>query len=58
MGDLQRMENGNTVIGFSTQGVLQEVDASGTLLQEWTWPIGASFGYIQKRKTLYGPPPR
>jgi hypothetical protein len=58
MGDLQRMENGNTVIGYSTQGVLDEVDANGNLLQEWTWPIGASFGYIQKRKTLYGPPPR
>jgi len=58
MGDMQRMENGNTVIGYSTQGVLQEVDSGGKLLQEWTWPIGASFGYIQKRKTLYGPPPR
>jgi hypothetical protein len=58
MGDMQRMENGNTVIGFSTKGVLQEVDKDGKVLQEWTWPIGASFGYIQKRKTLYGPPPR
>jgi hypothetical protein len=58
MGDLQRLSNGNTVIGYSTQGVLHEVSSSGTLLLEWKWPLGASFGYIQKRATLYGPPPR
>ena len=58
MGDLQRLSNGNTVVAYSTQGVLDEVDASGTLLQELEWPLGASFGYIQKRATLYGPPPR
>jgi len=38
--------------------VLQEVDSSGTVLQELDWPIGASFGYIEKRATLYGPPPK
>jgi len=58
MGDVQRMENGNTIVAYSTQGVLNEVDSTGKLLEEWTWPVGAAFGYIQKRKTLYGPPPR
>jgi hypothetical protein len=58
MGDLQRLSNGNTIIAFSTQGYLEEVDASGALVQTLDWPIGASFGYIQKRATLYGPPPR
>jgi len=58
MGDVQRLPNGNTVIGFSTQGDLREVDASGKVLQELTWPAGASFGYIEKRATLYGPPPK
>jgi hypothetical protein len=58
MGDVQRMPNGNTVVGFSTKGVLHEVSADGTLLQSWTWPAGATFGYIEKRTTLYGPPPR
>jgi len=58
MGDVQRLPNGNTVVGFSTQGVLQEVDSSGKVLQELTWPAGASFGYIEKRATLYGPPPK
>jgi hypothetical protein len=58
MGDVQRLPNGNTIVAFSTQGVLQEVDSSGTVLQELDWPIGASFGYIEKRATLYGPPPK
>jgi hypothetical protein len=58
MGDLQRLPNGNTVIGYSNKGVLQEVNADGILLQEWTWPLEASLGYIEKRATLYGPPPR
>ncbi|MBN2576485.1 MAG: aryl-sulfate sulfotransferase, partial [Deltaproteobacteria bacterium] len=58
MGDLQRMPNGNTIIAYSTKGVLHEVDKNGTLLQEWTWPSGSSFGYIEKRATLYGPPPK
>jgi hypothetical protein len=58
MGDVQRLPSGNTAIAYSTKGVLQEVSPDGTLLQEWTWPLGASFGYIEKRATLYGPPPR
>jgi hypothetical protein len=58
MGDVQRLPNGNTIVAYSTQGVLHEVDSSGTLLQELNWPLGASFGYIQKRATLYGAPPR
>ena len=58
MGDVQRMDNGNTVVAYSTQGVLHEVNAMGQLLQEINWPLGGAFGYIQKRKTLYGPPPR
>jgi len=58
MGDLQRMPNGNTVIGYSTKGVLHEVGGDGTLLQTWMWPGGATFGYIEKRATLYGPPPK
>jgi len=58
MGDVQRMPNGNTIVGFSTKGVLHEVDANSKLLQTLTWPLGASFGYIEKRASLYGPPPK
>jgi hypothetical protein len=58
MGDLQRLPNGNTVMAYSTKGVVQEVDSSGTVLTDWSFALGAEFGYIEKRLTLYGPPPR
>jgi hypothetical protein len=58
MGDVQRLANGNTIVAYSTKGVLEEVNASGELLQQWSWPIGGAFGYIEKRKSLYGPPER
>jgi hypothetical protein len=58
MGDVQRLPNGNTAVGYSTKGVLHEVDANGTLLQELTWKNMTQFGYIEKRASLYGPPPR
>jgi hypothetical protein len=56
MGDLQRLPNGNIVIAFGGKGVIQEITSSGTVLQEMR--TQANFGYIQKRMTLYGPPPR
>ncbi|HEX6272892.1 MAG TPA: arylsulfotransferase family protein [Polyangiaceae bacterium] len=58
MGDVQRMDNGNTIVAYSTQGVVHEVDEEGRLLQEVNWPLGGAFGYIVKRPTLYGPPSR
>jgi hypothetical protein len=58
LGDVQRLPNGNTIIGYATKGVLHEVDKNGTLLQEWMWPAGGAFGYLEKRASLYGPPPR
>jgi hypothetical protein len=58
MGDVQRLENGNTIVAYSTVGVLQEVSPSMEVLEELTWALGGAFGYVQKRKTLYGPPPR
>lgn len=58
LGDVQRLPNGNTIIAFSAQGVIHEVDADQNLLQEINWPIGGAFGYIVKRPTLYGPSPR
>jgi hypothetical protein len=58
LGDTQRLPNGNTIVAYSTQGVLHEVDAQGNLLQEIVWPLGGAYGYIHKRASLYGPPPR
>ncbi|HEY7376648.1 MAG TPA: aryl-sulfate sulfotransferase [Polyangia bacterium] len=56
MGDLQRLANGNIVIAFGGKGVIQEIKPDGTVLQEMK--TTTNFGYIQKRATLYGPPPR
>lgn len=58
MGDVQRLSNGNTIVAFSTAGALHEVDSTGNVVQELAWPLGASFGYIEKRASLYGPPPK
>jgi hypothetical protein len=46
------------VIAYSTKGALHEVSPAGAVLQTWLWPGGATFGYIEKRASLYGPPPR
>jgi len=56
LGDAQRLPNGNTMVDFSTKGTIQEVDAEGNVLQEIK--TTTNFGYLQKRATLYGPPPR
>jgi hypothetical protein len=59
MGDVQRLENGNTLITYATGGEIREVSASGTLLQ--TIKVSGSgnlVGFSEKRKSLYGPPPR
>ena len=58
MGDVQRLANGNTIVAFSIKGAMQEVDAGGSILSDWNFPLAAEFGYIEKRATLYGPPPR
>jgi hypothetical protein len=58
MGDVQRLPNGNTIVAFSTKGVLQEVTANGSVVQSLSWPTGTAFGYVEKRATLYGPPPK
>ncbi|HEX5074539.1 MAG TPA: aryl-sulfate sulfotransferase, partial [Gemmatimonadaceae bacterium] len=56
MGDVQRLWNGNLVVAFGGKGVIQEIKPDGTVVQEMR--TTTNFGYIQKRQTLYGPPPR
>ena len=60
MGDVQRLDNGNTVIVYSTAGTIHEVNSSKTVLQTliWSGVSSAGTGYFAKRKTLYGAPPR
>jgi hypothetical protein len=36
LAGVQRIPGGNTIIAYSIEGVLHEVDASGVLLQAWS----------------------
>ena len=58
MGDVERLPNGNTIVAYSTKGVLHEVSSTGTKLQTLMWTSGQTIGYIEKRASLYGPPPK
>ena len=55
LGDVQRLPNGNTLVVFSNDGLIEEVDSSWTVVQTLE---ASSFGYADWRETLYGPPPR
>lgn len=55
LGDVRRLPNGNTLVAYSTSGVIHEVNAAGALVQTLTWPLGGAFGYVEHRPTLYGP---
>jgi len=56
MGDLQRLWNGNIIVAYGGKGIIQEIKPDGTVVQEMK--TTTNFGYIQKRQTLYGKPPR
>jgi len=51
---VQRLSNGNTIITYSTSSLIQEVDASDAVVLEVKGP--GSFGYVEFRDSLYGPP--
>ncbi len=53
-GDVQRLSNGNTIITYSTSSLMQEVDASDSVVLEVKG--SGSFGYVEFRESLYGPP--
>jgi hypothetical protein len=55
LGDIQRLPNGNTLITFSNNGRMEELDPSWNVVQTLT---ASSFGYANWRETLYGPPLR
>lgn len=54
LGDVQRLENGNTLVTYSVSGVIQEVNGN-QVVQQFTTD---SLGYSMYRPTLYGPPPK
>jgi hypothetical protein len=55
LGDVQRLPNGNTLVTFSNNGLIEELDPSWNVVQ--TLSVSA-LGYTDWRETLYGPPPR
>ena len=56
-GDVVRLENGNTLVAYSTAGQVVELTPDGEIAQRLEWSPGGSIGYVQKRASLYGPPP-
>ncbi len=58
LGDVQRLPNGNTLVTYTTSGLMHEVDPDGKLVRSLAWDIGGATSYTQYRDSLYGPPPR
>jgi hypothetical protein len=64
LGDTQRLPNGNTLIVYSTQGLIDEVSPDSVLVQSLKTlsmagsQVTSSVGYANFRETLYGPPER
>jgi hypothetical protein len=54
-GDVQRLDNGNTLVTYSAAGVIEEVSSDGGVVERTTASTGV--GYVSKRPSLYGPPP-
>ena len=55
LGDAERLPNGNALVTNSFAGEMQEVDRAGRIVQTFT---NTTFGYVDFRTSLYGPPPR
>lgn len=56
LGDVQRLENGNTLITYSNASWIYEVDSDGQIVQ--TYQSEDPLGYMMHRDSLYGPPPK
>ena len=54
MGDVQRLPGGNTLVTYTTDGTIVELDSSWNEVQTFS----SRFGYSNWRPTLYGPPLR
>jgi len=56
-GDVQRLDNGNLLVTYSSSGVIQELGPDNTVLQSFSFPIGGTLSYMEKRRSLYSSPP-
>jgi hypothetical protein len=53
LGDVQRLENGNTHINWSVQGQIDEVSPEGEVLWRLNGSLGSAFGYSERVDHLY-----
>lgn len=53
LGDVERLENGNTIVGFSTAGQIDVVDSNEKLLWRLSASMGYAIGYLQHVDSLY-----
>jgi hypothetical protein len=56
LGDVQRLPGGNTLVTFSNDSIIHEIDPDGNLVLAIDGG-GDAMGYALWRETLYGPPP-
>jgi hypothetical protein len=54
-GDVERLERGNTLVTFSTLGLIHEVTPDGALVRELTWSVGGALGYVTRLASPYPP---
>ena len=56
LGDAIRLDDGNTVVMYSSAGQLDIVDQQGRPLWSLQSDLGAAFGFVDHRSRLYGAP--
>ena len=56
LGDVQRLPGGNTLVTYSNEGLIQEIDESENVVLQISGGENR-IGYTLWRETLYGPPP-
>jgi hypothetical protein len=52
-GDVNRMENGNTLVTWSTSGQMEEVTDDGEIVWQMKASLGGGFGYTTQLDSLY-----
>ena len=46
LGDVSRLENGNTLVTYSNQGQIDEVNADGEVVWRLNFELGGAIGYL------------
>lgn len=54
MGDVDRWEGGDTMVTWSTSGVLTEVNSEGSPIWELSTDFGTAFGFLTRERSIPG----